>query len=88
MAAAAMLGERPQAINADVRDAVGELTNMIAGRRQSAARSSCPERQPAQRRHGQRALIDFPKQVTPIAFPSIRLGTRGGRGRIRFDQPV
>lgn len=31
-AAEAMLGEKPESFNADVIDAVGELTNMIAGR--------------------------------------------------------
>jgi chemotaxis protein CheX len=64
-----MLGERPPEINGDVTDAVGELTNMVAG---------CAK---AQLKHlalsvslptvvvGKWHVIDFPKNIVPICIP-------------------
>jgi chemotaxis protein CheX len=68
-ATAVLLDERPEEINADVTDAVGELTNIIAG---SAK---------AQLEHlemsvglptvitGKCHCVEFPKKVTPICIP-------------------
>ena len=43
-AAEAMLGARPEELNRDVVDAIGELTNMIAGRKVPARRVPTDDR--------------------------------------------
>jgi len=68
-AAAAMSGERSDSINADVRDAIGELTNIIAGSakvklEQLALNVGLPTVIT-----GKGHCIDFPKQITPICIP-------------------
>ncbi len=69
MAAGAMLGERPEVVNAEVRDAIGELTNMIAGSAKAklehlALNVSLPS---VITGHGH--CVEFPKHVTPICIP-------------------
>ncbi len=69
MAAAAMLGERPEAVNADVRDAVGELTNMIAGSAKAKLEHLALSVSLPSVITGKGHCIDFPKNVTPICIP-------------------
>jgi chemotaxis protein CheX len=69
MATAAMLGQRPESIDADVRDAVGELTNMIAGSAKAklehlALSVSLPSVITAKGHN-----VEFPRHVTPICIP-------------------
>jgi chemotaxis protein CheX len=68
-ATAAMLGERPLEINADVADAVGELTNMIAG----AAKAQLEHLQMSVSLPsvvtGKAHCIEFPKNTMPICIP-------------------
>ncbi len=68
-AAGAMLGERPKEINADVADAVGELTNMIAG----AAKAQLEHLQLSVSLPsvitGKTHCIEFPKNTQPICIP-------------------
>ncbi len=68
-AASAMLGEPADSINVDVRDAIGELTNIIAGSakvklEQLALNVGLPTVIT-----GKGHCIDFPKQITPICIP-------------------
>ena len=65
----AMLQERPEEINSDVTDAIGELTNMIAGGakaklEQFALRVSLPNVVTCK---GHR--IEFPSNLPPICIP-------------------
>jgi chemotaxis protein CheX len=68
-AAGIMLGERPKDLNADVADAIGELTNMIAG----AAKAQLEDLQlnislPTVIT-GKSHCIEFPKNTLPICIP-------------------
>ena len=68
-AAAHLLGERPADINAEVTDAIGELTNMIAGQAKAqlehlAMSISLPTVITGTGHH-----IDFPSHATPITVP-------------------
>jgi chemotaxis protein CheX len=69
MAATAMLGERPETINADVRDAVGELTNMIAGSAKAKLEHLKLSVSLPNVITGKGHCIDFPSKVTPICIP-------------------
>lgn len=64
-----LLGERPTEIDAQVADAVGELTNMIAG----AAKAQLPELQLSLGLPtviaGNDAAIAFPSRTTPLSLP-------------------
>ncbi len=68
-AAATMIGEKLHSIDADVADAVGELTNMIAG----AAKAQLEHLQLSVSLPtvitGKSHCIDFPKNVMPICIP-------------------
>lgn len=65
----AMLGTRPDTLNADVTDAVGELTNMIAGgAKMRLAESDLSIGLPTVV-CGKNHLISFPSQSTPIMLP-------------------
>ena len=89
-AASVMLMSETTRIDADVVDAVGELTNMVAGRgerrtgRVRTDRSACPTSSP-----GADHNVRFPSNVTPICVPfdtawgPLALGSRlrAGRGR-------
>ena len=70
-AAETMLGQKPTSIDADVRDAIGELTNMIAGRGSAKAKLehmnlslSLPSVIT-----GKGHCIDFPRNITPVCIP-------------------
>ncbi len=68
-ASGTLLMERPTEVNADVVDAVGELTNMIAGGAQAQLehlemRMSLPSVVT-----GRSYTIDFPSDSTPICIP-------------------
>jgi len=74
-AAAIMLGERPVELNDDVLDAVGEITNMIAG----GAKSKLEEYQLSVGLPtvicGKNHVISFPANSTPFVLPfDSRLG--------------
>jgi len=64
-----LLGERPAAINAQVTDAIGEVTNMIAG----AAKARLAELELSLGLPtvviGRDACIAFPSRAVPIAIP-------------------
>lgn len=68
-AAEIMLGARPVDINSDVMDAIGEITNMIAG----AAKTQLEERQLTIGLPtvicGKSQAIAFPSQCSPIVIP-------------------
>jgi chemotaxis protein CheX len=68
-AAEAVLGERPDAINADVRDAVGELTNIIAGNAKAKLESYALNVSLPTVITGKGHCIDFPREVIPICIP-------------------
>ena len=68
-AAAAMLGERPTEINADVADAVGELTNIIAGGAKSQLEHLKLNVSLPTVITGKWHSIEFPRRVTPICIP-------------------
>jgi chemotaxis protein CheX len=65
----AMLGERPLAINADVTDAVGELTNMIAGNAKAQLEQYALNVSLPTVITGKGHCIDFPKDATAICIP-------------------
>ena len=69
MAAAAMLGERPAAIDADVRDAIGELTNMIAGNAKAKLDQLALSVSLSSVITGKGHCVEFPRHVTPICIP-------------------
>jgi chemotaxis protein CheX len=68
-AAAAMSGERSDSINADVRDAIGELTNMIAGSAKAKLEQFSLSVSLPTVITGKGHCVDFPRQVTPICIP-------------------
>jgi chemotaxis protein CheX len=64
-----LLGERPATVNAEVRDAVGEMANIVAGgakaqMQQLELRVSLPSVI-----IGRNHLIDFPRGLTPVCVP-------------------
>lgn len=66
---AVMLGDRPPEINRDVIDAVGELTNMIAGGAKAQLESLAMSVSLPTVITGKGHCIDFPKSAPPIAIP-------------------
>ncbi|MCA9271397.1 MAG: chemotaxis protein CheX [Planctomycetales bacterium] len=68
-AAEAMLGQRPEQLDADVVDTIGELTNMVAG----AAKSSLEQLEMSLSLPsvimGKNHTVEFPRGVTPIGIP-------------------
>lgn len=68
-AAEAMLGERPTHINADVTDAVGELTNMIAGNAKAQLEQYAMSVSLPTVITGRGHCIEFPKDATAICIP-------------------
>jgi chemotaxis protein CheX len=68
-AAGHMLGERLESINADVRDAIGELTNMIAGSAKAQLEQFSLSVSLPTVITGKGHCIDFPRQVSPICIP-------------------
>lgn len=68
-AAGAMLGTRPKDINADVADAVGELTNMIAGAAKAKLEHLKMNVSLPTVITGKAHCIEFPKNTMPICIP-------------------
>ena len=65
----AMLGEMPPDLNGDVVDAVGELTNMIAGSAKSQLEQLEMSLSLPSVIMGRNHTVAFPGEVTPIAIP-------------------
>ena len=65
----AMLGERPDALNADVSDAIGDLTNMIAGNAKIQLEQFSMTLSLPNVGKGQSCEIDFPRGAAPISIP-------------------
>lgn len=65
----ALLGERPLTLNADVTDAVGELTNMIAGNAKAQLEHFALSVTLPTVITGKGHCIDFPKGATAICIP-------------------
>lgn len=65
----AMLGERPLFINADVTDAVGELTNMIAGNAKAYLEQYALSVSLPTVITGRGHCIEFPKNTPAICIP-------------------
>ena len=64
-----MLGERPPQINADVTDAVGELTNMVAGGAKAKLAHLAMSVSLPTVVVGKWHSIEFPKSIVPICIP-------------------
>lgn len=69
MAASAMLGERLNEIDADVRDAVGELTNMVAGSAKAQLEHLALTVSLPSVITGRGHSIEFPSRARPICIP-------------------
>ncbi len=65
----AMLQERPDTINSDVTDAVGELTNIIAGSAKGQLEHLEMSVSLPTVITGKSHAIEFPSRVTPICIP-------------------
>lgn len=65
----AMLEERPAEINADVVDAVGELTNMIAGGAKARLEQLALSVSLPSVITGKTHSVQFPSRLTPICIP-------------------
>lgn len=68
-ATAVMLTERPEGINEDVVDAVGELANMIAGRAKATLEEFEMKISLPLVVAGKNKLIGFPSNTQPICIP-------------------
>jgi chemotaxis protein CheX len=68
-ATAVMTGDRPVEINADVADAVGELTNMIAGAAKAQLQHLKMSVSLPSVVTGKAHCIEFPKNTMPICIP-------------------
>jgi chemotaxis protein CheX len=68
-ATATMIGEQPSDINADVADAVGELTNMIAGAAKAQLEHLKMSVSLPSVVTGKSHCIEFPKNTLPICIP-------------------
>jgi chemotaxis protein CheX len=64
-----MLQARPQEINGDVRDAVGELVNMIAGSAKAKLEHLSMSVSLPTVITGKAHCVEFPTKVTPICIP-------------------
>lgn len=65
----ALLGERPDLINADVIDTVGELANMIAGGAKTQLEELSMSVSLPSVICGKNQSLTFPSQTTPIVIP-------------------
>jgi chemotaxis protein CheX len=68
-ASAAMLGQRPSDVNHDVTDAVGELTNMIAGGAKARLEHLSLSASLPTVIVGQGHVMEFPYQAAPVCIP-------------------
>ena len=67
--ASILLGERPDQINADVADAMGEMTNMIAGRAKAQLEQYAMSISLPTVITGKGHCVEFPTKVKPICIP-------------------
>ncbi len=65
----AMLGERPENIDADVADVVGELTNMVAGSAKTQLEQFEMSVGLPTVITGRNHVVNFPSKATPICIP-------------------
>jgi chemotaxis protein CheX len=68
-AAETLLADRPDDVNEDVLDAVGEITSMIAGSAKSALQQYSIDISLPKVIVGKQHEIQFPSQATPICIP-------------------
>jgi chemotaxis protein CheX len=68
-AAEAMLGERHDSVDADVADAIGELTNIIAGSAKARLESLEMSISLPTVITGKNHVVNFPSDATPICIP-------------------
>jgi len=68
-AAAALLQELPDGLNADVADAMGEMANMVAGQAKSQLEHLCMNLSLPTVVTGKGHCIDFPRNAKPISIP-------------------
>ena len=68
-AAATMLGEQPTELDADVVDAIGELTNMVAGSAKAQLEQFEMSLSLPSVIIGKNHSVEFPSGVTPIGIP-------------------
>jgi len=64
-----MLGERPDTLDAEVVDAIGELTNMIAGSAKAQLEQFAMSLSLPNVILGKNHTVEFPRGVTPIGIP-------------------
>lgn len=64
-----LLGEAPEQLNADVVDAVGELTNMVAGNAKMRLEQLEMSLSLPNVIMGKNHTVEFPRGVTPIGIP-------------------
>ena len=64
-----MLGERPDNLDHDVVDAIGELTNMIAGSDKSHLEQFAMSLSLPNVVMGKNHIVEFPRGITPIGIP-------------------
>lgn len=67
--AEALLGERPPGINADVTDAIGELTNVVSGNAKAQLEEWALSVSLPTVITGKGHCIDFPRNATPVVIP-------------------
>jgi chemotaxis protein CheX len=65
----AMLGERPDGLNADVVDAIGEVTNMIGGSAKAELEQFAMTLSLPNVISGKNHTVAFPSGATPISIP-------------------
>jgi chemotaxis protein CheX len=68
-ATGAMLGERPSEINSDVTDAVGELTNIIAGAAKAKLEHLTLDVSLPATIIGKRHVMGFPQEAASVCIP-------------------
>lgn len=68
-AAGLMLGETPEEVDPDVTDAVGELTNMVAGNAKAQLEHLAMSLSLPSVITGQGHSVEFPRGVVPICIP-------------------
>ncbi len=64
-----MLGERPETLNSDVVDAIGEITNMIAGSAKADLEQFAMTLSLPNVIIGKNHTVTFPSGITPISIP-------------------
>lgn len=65
----ALLGERPPAINSDVIDAIGELTNVVSGNAKAQLEQLALSVSLPTVITGKSHCIEFPRDIKPVVIP-------------------